>query len=113
MNKFKVAARCKSCNTEIDRTLHMKDYRIGDAAIMLAAQKRLCAICKAVPGKISHAVDHCHRTGAIRGMLCRICNTTLGHYESGWRPAGNIPAFDAYLQSAAAATAALLQEHRK
>lgn len=26
-------------------------------------------------------VDHCHKTGITRGLLCNGCNTTLGHLE--------------------------------
>lgn len=26
-------------------------------------------------------VDHCHKSGAVRGLLCNSCNTSLGHYE--------------------------------
>lgn len=26
-------------------------------------------------------VDHCHRTGKIRGLLCQNCNTALGHVD--------------------------------
>lgn len=34
-----------------------------------------CGIC----GGESQAVDHCHKTGKIRGPLCRHCNLMLGH----------------------------------
>lgn len=27
------------------------------------------------------ALDHCHKTGKIRALLCTGCNTTLGHLE--------------------------------
>lgn len=27
------------------------------------------------------AVDHCHKTGKVRALLCTGCNTTLGHLE--------------------------------
>ncbi|MFI7442578.1 endonuclease VII domain-containing protein [Nonomuraea indica] len=44
---------------------------------MLARQGGLCAICQAVPGAF---VDHCHRTGQVRGVLCFNCNNGLGHF---------------------------------
>ncbi|WP_084773465.1 endonuclease domain-containing protein [Nonomuraea candida] len=48
-----------------------------DFARMLARQGGLCAICQVVPGTF---VDHCHRTGAVRGVLCFNCNNGLGHF---------------------------------
>lgn len=27
-------------------------------------------------------LDHCHTTGAFRGILCDRCNTSLGHFEA-------------------------------
>lgn len=47
---------------------------------MLAEQNNKCVICNTMydqSGK-SMAVDHCHTTGAIRGLLCKNCNTALG-----------------------------------
>ena len=40
-----------------------------------------CAICGATPGRRNFAVDHCHRTGKIRGILCHTCNVMLGSVE--------------------------------
>lgn len=48
---------------------------------MLEAQGGRCAICKtATPtGKWKvFAVDHCHTTGKIRGLLCNECNRGMG-----------------------------------
>ncbi|GAA1630212.1 hypothetical protein GCM10009733_028710 [Nonomuraea maheshkhaliensis] len=44
---------------------------------MLAQQGGLCAVCRTVPGTF---VDHCHRTGAVRGILCFNCDNGLGHF---------------------------------
>lgn len=47
---------------------------------MLVGQSGLCAGCAQPlqPGPGDTAVDHCHRTNLIRGLLCRKCNLTLG-----------------------------------
>ena len=45
---------------------------------MLAAQGGGCAICGRPPKKISLHVDHDHQTGAIRRLLCFLCNNLLG-----------------------------------
>lgn len=51
---------------------------LADYAIMLASQEGLCAICRRTDTNRSLAVDHCHVTGRIRGLLCRFCNQALG-----------------------------------
>lgn len=45
---------------------------------LFAAQKGACAICAKPPGARRLAVDHCHTTKAIRGLLCVQCNTAIG-----------------------------------
>jgi hypothetical protein len=44
-----------------------------------AAQGQVCALCKKPPKK-NWCVDHDHETGRIRGLLCVLCNTALGHF---------------------------------
>ena len=81
---------------------------------MLRAQSHRCAICAVLQSdKRAYAVDHCHESGAIRGVLCGFCNTALGHYEAGWRPGGAIRAFERYLATGAAATSLVLLHGRK
>lgn len=54
---------------------------------LLAAQNNVCAICKKperaiLNGKIKNlAVDHCHKTGKIRGLLCCACNRGVGMFN--------------------------------
>lgn len=49
---------------------------------MRAEQNDSCAICKKkfVAGgkKTNFGVDHCHKTGKVRGLLCYHCNAALG-----------------------------------
>jgi hypothetical protein len=39
-----------------------------------------CEICGKQAEKRNLALDHCHRTGALRGILCMKCNLGLGYY---------------------------------
>jgi len=51
---------------------------------ILAQQKGICAICKKFrlnKGKKYMAIDHCHKSGKIRGILCHFCNRGLGSFE--------------------------------
>lgn len=48
---------------------------------MLAAQGGVCAICAATPNDRRLAVDHCHVTGKVRGLLCSSCNIGIGYFR--------------------------------
>jgi hypothetical protein len=47
---------------------------------LLVAQGGCCAICRRsdCPSGRKLAVDHCHKTGKVRGLLCTPCNTAIG-----------------------------------
>jgi len=51
---------------------------------MVEQQNNLCAICKkkesrTVNGQsVRLTIDHCHKTGKVRGLLCGKCNKALG-----------------------------------
>lgn len=49
---------------------------------LLKLQNNKCKICNKEDVKIL-SVDHCHKTGKIRGLLCRKCNSAIGlFYEN-------------------------------
>ena len=51
---------------------------------MLEMQDFRCAICRRFETKARHglimalAVDHCHKTSKVRGLLCNSCNLAIG-----------------------------------
>lgn len=47
---------------------------------MFTTQSGRCAICKIHQSELNKnlAVDHCHTTGKVRGLLCAKCNTGIG-----------------------------------
>ena len=47
---------------------------------LLAAQGGHCALCPNTPKSRRLHVDHDHRTGAVRGLLCYRCNRALPAY---------------------------------
>jgi hypothetical protein len=56
-----------------------------DYAAMVTAQNNRCAICNTdKPGrKNGHHwyIDHCHKTNAVRQLLCHHCNLGLGYFR--------------------------------
>lgn len=53
---------------------------LEDYNIMYENQNGCCAICNkhSIDEKQALAVDHCHDTGKVRGLLCKQCNMGIG-----------------------------------
>jgi len=56
---------------------------LGDYNELFSQQGGKCAICRKHQSEFSYPlyVDHDHKTGKVRGLLCCGCNTGLGHFE--------------------------------
>lgn len=75
---------------KIKRAIYARKRRYGlDEAAYLSmwdSQGRKCANdrCRTdlVPNTAACHIDHCHKTKAVRGMLCRRCNHILGVIEA-------------------------------
>ena|SRR3990167_856097 len=48
---------------------------------LLEEQKGLCAVCFSLPNKRRLAVDHNHKNGKVRGLLCYNCNIGIGFFK--------------------------------
>lgn len=74
-------------NQEKSRDLDLKKrfgITLNDYNKMLEEQNGVCAVCKEketvrLNGKVKRlCVDHDHKTGKVRGLLCMSCNIALG-----------------------------------
>lgn len=78
--------RCKECS----RSKHLFDtYGISLETYneMLLLQNNVCAICKSYGHtknikQYPFHVDHDHKTGKVRGLLCASCNLFVGYLET-------------------------------
>ncbi|MFG3137664.1 endonuclease VII domain-containing protein [Streptomyces sp. NPDC048211] len=66
----------------VQRTYGLKP---GQYEQLYEAQGGTCAICPRATGATRRlSVDHDHKTGEVRGLLCRPCNDMLGHARDDW-----------------------------
>lgn len=90
---YVTGSRCKACSSMAAHERRLaKVYGIDAAEYerIFALQGFRCGICGNKPASIRFAVDHDHKTGAVRGILCKRCNHDLlggGHdsVELLWR----------------------------
>jgi hypothetical protein len=77
--------RCSVIIKKQSRTSRLRKLGITERQYqeMLFKQNNSCAICGGPPDTRwkKLAVDHCHSTGKVRGLLCMVCNTMLGRFE--------------------------------
>ena len=65
---------------KVKKKLKKYGITIDQYDAMLKFQNNCCNICKTHKSEFKKnlAVDHCHKTGKVRKLLCHKCNTTLG-----------------------------------
>lgn len=77
----KYRASPQSKRAEFEKKLwQLYGMRVEDYARMFEAQKGRCPGCLELLRLDGNktTVDHCHATGIVRGLLCRLCNLALG-----------------------------------
>jgi hypothetical protein len=81
-------AACGSCRAEkprsrqaYERQRSLRKYGLTQEQYdqLLASQNDRCAACgTGDPGAKGWCIDHCHRSGRVRALLCSRCNVILG-----------------------------------
>lgn len=78
---------CRECNKkkggygkqlEQRRRFRVYDITGDEVEALLRHQEHSCAICRVAFVGTEFHIDHCHRSGDVRGLLCSRCNTALG-----------------------------------
>lgn len=75
--------KCCTCKKELPLSAFHKSRRSKDG-LASRCKRGVCAICEK-PEMVSGrrlAIDHNHKTGKIRGLLCSRCNMFLGQLEA-------------------------------
>lgn len=94
-----LAAICRPCTSEKSRRrnadlqvrqrsrarklVERYGITVEDYERLLDEQGHACRLCGRPhdPDGKPLAVDHCHATGAVRGLLCTLCNSAIGYFE--------------------------------
>jgi hypothetical protein len=82
----------KQIDRSLNRSYNLKKYGITEERYqeMLKAQNGLCLIClqpetatdNRMGGNVKRlAIDHCHNTKKVRGLLCQRCNQGIGNFK--------------------------------
>ena len=75
---------CTTCKNGLDRYGMTK----LDMVSLHESQGKCCALCDKEVELFSRRkgnsgyIDHCHKTGKVRAILCHPCNTALGYIEN-------------------------------
>lgn len=88
-NKFKsdgldwLCKICRKLKTREDTLKNRHNITLEQYNFLLKNQNGCCAICGIHYTKLKKGlhVDHNHKTGIIRGLLCVTCNGVLGYYK--------------------------------
>ena len=99
----KSATQCRACSSAKSHAAMIeKTYGLtsSEYEALFAAQGGRCAICRARPKSKRLAVDHDHKSGAVRGLLCSRCNHDL--MGSAWDSLALVVALWHYLNTSPA-----------
>lgn len=73
--------KCTLCRS-MQKKVRKFNITLDDYNKMFMEQEGCCAICSKHQSEFDKAlaIDHDHKTGEVRGLLCMHCNTALGKF---------------------------------
>lgn len=94
-----IGSQCKVCRRDYERQRRSKRPGISagwrnaylkrtygitlkDELALWDAQDSKCAICEKTLTTATRQIDHCHKTGRVRGLLCTPCNLLVAWIEN-------------------------------
>jgi Recombination endonuclease VII len=77
------STECRVRTSNFYRALRRHDLTLDQHQALLEQQDHRCAICGVHEDSTLKrlAIDHDHKTGRVRGLLCSPCNTALGQFK--------------------------------
>lgn len=82
--KFGKSNRCLPCKKADDEKHRLKreyNLTLENLEELIKSQNNSCKICSLEFKNNNRHIDHCHKTGKVRGLLCAGCNTAIGKFN--------------------------------
>ncbi len=83
VKKYQQSKKGKTAKKKTSRKQLLKRYGLTDESYnkMLEEQGGRCYLCKNSQLGRNLSIDHSHKTGKVRKLLCVNCNMMVGYYE--------------------------------
>lgn len=83
--------RCSPCFSISSR---LARYNVTEPELKALLAKKRCQCCSTpFESASSRNIDHCKKTGVVRGVLCRSCNISVGNIKEDPRRADMLKAY--------------------
>jgi len=84
--KCRIKVTCKACSNADQRLRNKlrREWEQDNNKSWVELEGESCPIClekMTLKGKKRAVLDHCHSSKTFRGVICDVCNVSLGHFK--------------------------------